>query len=187
METSTSSDSGDASLRRALWEEANRVVIDSAYSGRAHQLLGTRWEKLNLWLGIPATVLSTVLAGGAGVTALVGTRTWITATLALVAAALSASRSFLRPEENAELHGLKGDRFISLRNDAIRFQQVDLRSGVSTDALSDRSKNLSLRRNALRETPPRHIPRWAYEMAKQNIQAGESDYENDSLWEESPF
>src|SRR5438876_7074637 len=90
----------EKALRRALWEEANRVIIDSTYSGRAHQLLGTRWERVNTLLGVPTTVLSAVLAAGAGVTVLVGSRTWITATLALVAAALSASRSFLRPEEN---------------------------------------------------------------------------------------
>src|SRR2546430_911561 len=77
---------------------------------------------------------------GAGVPVWVATAAWTTATLALVAAALSASRSFLRPEENAELHGLKGDRFISLRNDAIRFQQIDLRSSLSLDALNDRGR-----------------------------------------------
>ena len=176
----------EAELRRALWEEANRVIIDSAYSGRAHQLLGSRWERVNTWLGVPTTVLSAVLAAGAGVTVLVGSRTWITATLALIAAGLSASRSFLRPDENAELHGLKGDRFINLRNDAIRYQQIDLRSSLSIDALNDRGRVLSERRNALREAPPRHIPRWAYDAAKKSIEAGESGYENDPLWQEPP-
>jgi hypothetical protein len=170
-----------------MWEDANRVIVDATYSGRAHQLIGTRWDRINRWLGVPAAVLSAFLAGGAGVTALVGTETWITATLALVAAGLAAARSFLRPDETAELYGLKGDRFISLRNDAQRFQQIDLRSSLSLDALNDRSKNLSERRNTLREQPPHHIPRWAYEKTKKSIEAGESGYENDPLWLKAPF
>jgi len=94
-------------FRKALWDQANGVVIDATYSGRSHQYMGTRWVKINHWLGIPAVVLSATLAGGAGVTAILGADSWITATLALVAAGLSAARAFLRPVENAELHGVR--------------------------------------------------------------------------------
>lgn len=189
MGTRNSQSSGldEKSRRQALWDEANRVVIDATYSGRSHQLMGTTWEKIDRWIGLPSTILSSILAGGAGITALADADTWITATLALVAAILSAVRSFLRSEENADAHGLKGDRFISLRNDAISFQEVDLHSSLSLDALTDRSKNLSERRNALREAPPRHLPRWVYEKTKTSIQNGESDYEDDHLWREGPF
>jgi hypothetical protein len=177
---------GGDELRRALWQEANRVIIDSTYSGREHQAVGNRWEVINRWLGVPAAVAGALVAGGAAVSALTGGDKGLTATLALIAAGLSAARTFLRPDEIAEGHGLKGDRFISLANDARTFQQLDLRSSLSDDALRDRCDHLSKRRNELRESPPRHLPAWAYKKAKDGIAAGESDYENDPLWLEYP-
>jgi hypothetical protein len=177
--------SGDE-LRRALWQEASRVIIDSTYSGREHQAVGNRWEVINRWLGIPAAVVGALAGAGAAVSALTNGAKALTAMLALVAAGLSAARTFLRPDETAEAHGLKGDRFISLRNDAQSFQHVDLRSSLSDDALRDRCAQLCERRNVLRESPPRHLPAWAYKKAKDGIAAGESGYENDPLWEEYP-
>lgn len=182
-----STSQSEQNLRKALWEEANRVVIDATYSGRAHQMMGTDWNGINRFLGLPAVILSTLLAGGAGVTILVGVHKWIPATLALVSAGLTAARSFLRADETAEQNGLKGDRLINLRNDAIRFQQIDLLSSLSLDALSDRCKILSERRNSFREQPPRHIPKSVYERVKKSIESGESDYENDRLWQQGPF
>ena len=119
---------------------AGNPGTSATYSGRSHQALGTSWERIDHWLGIPAVVLSAFLAGGAGVTALVGADSWITATLALVAAGLTGARTFLRPDDRADLHGLKGDGLISLRNDALLFQDVDLRS----DAGSSRGSRTSL-------------------------------------------
>lgn len=177
---------GGNPLGKALWEEANRVIIDSTYSGREHQAVGNRWEVFNRWLGLPAAVVGALLAAGAAVSVLTGGDKEVTAALALVAAALSAARTFLRPDEVAEGHGLKGDRFMSLRNDALHFQQVDLRSSLSEDALRDRLEHLNKRRNELREAPPRHLPEWAYKKAKDGISKGQSGYDNDPLWQEYP-
>lgn len=174
----------DDELRRALWEEANRIIIDSTYSGREHQAVGNRWDGIGRWLGVPSVIASAIVAGGATVTALLETNKYLTAGLAAVAAALSATISFLRPDDRADAHGLKGDQFISLSNDARRFQQLDLRSSLSDQELRDRCEQLSKRRNELREAPPRHLPRWAYRAAKDGIAAGESSYENDPLWQE---
>jgi hypothetical protein len=173
-------------FRRALWEQASGIVIDATYSGRSHQALGTRWARINHWLGVPAVVLSAFLAGGAGVTALTGAESWITATLALIAAGLSAARGFLRPDENADLHGLKGDRFISLKNDALLFQDVELRSDRSDEDLQQALRELADRRNNLRESPPRHISHKVYEATKESIERGESSYVGDPLWRDYP-
>ncbi len=182
----TDDQSGLSDLRKALWEQANSIVIDVTYSGRSHQALGTKWDGIDRWIGVPAVVLSAFLAGGAGVTAILGADSWITATLALVAAGLTAARSFLRPDEEADLHGLKGDRFISLRNDALLFQDVDLRSDASDAELTTALKELNDRRKDLRESPPRHIPRKVYEKTKRSIASGESSYEDDPLYREPP-
>ena len=40
------------------------------------------------------------------------------------------------------------------------------------------------RYNALTETPPRRIPKWACERAKKGIEGGEASYENDPVWKE---
>src|ERR1700731_263555 len=137
----------DTATISALWEDANRVIIDATYSGRSHQSMGVFWDKLNRWIGIPSVVLGALLASGAGITAIAGTHRWITATLALISAVLVSLKGFLKPEENADLHGLKGDRYISLRNDALTFQRVDLRSDLEIDILANQGKELNKRRN----------------------------------------
>lgn len=180
-------DADERRLRKAMWEEANRIIIDSTYSGRSHQAMGVRWEAIDRLTGVPATVLSSLGAAAAAVNALAHGRAWVTAALALAAAVLSGARSFLKSDEAANAHGLKGDRLISLKSDAVRFQQVDLASSLSLELLQDRLTDLDARRNALRETQPRHIPRKVYARTKKNIEAGESDYDNDHLWQESPY
>ena len=180
----TNRDKDETAIIAALWEDANRVIIDSTYSGRSHQFMGVFWDKLNRWIGIPSVVLGALLASGAGITAIAGTHRWITATLALISALLVSLKGFLKPEENANLHGVKGDRYISLRNDALTFQRVDLRSNLGLDVLVSRGKELNKRRNALREEPPSHIYTSVYEKTKDSIKRGESDYENDPLWKE---
>jgi hypothetical protein len=175
-------DKDETATVKALWEDANRVIIDSTYSGRSHQAMGVFWDKLNRWLGIPSVVLSALLASGAGITAIAGAHRWITATLALISALLVSLRGFLKPEENADLHGLKGDRYISLRNDALTFQQVDLKSDLDIDVLVNRGKDLNKRRNGLREELPRHIYKSVYKKTKASIERGESNYEDDPLW-----
>jgi len=180
----TERDMEERAIVVALWEDANRVVIDSTYSGRSHQAMGVRWDKINRWLGIPSVALSALLAGSAGISAIAGAHSWITAMLALISALLVSVKGFLKPEDNANLHGLKGDRYLSLRNDALTFQQIDLRSDLGVDVLTNRGKDLNKRRNGLREEPPRHIYRSVYETTKKSIDRGESNYENDPLWRE---
>jgi len=183
----TTGDKDETATFKALWEDANRVIIDSTYSGRSHQSMGVFWDKLNRWIGIPSVVLGALLASGAGITAIVGAHRWITAALALISALLVSLKGFLKPEENADLHGHKGDRYISLRNDALTFQRVDLISGLDIDVLEGRGKELNKRRNGLREEPPRHIYKSVYKKTKESIERGESDYENDPLWKEPEF
>ena len=132
----------------------------------------------------PSVVLGALLASGAGITAIAGTYRWITATLALISALLSSLKGFLKSDENVNLHGVKGDRYISLRNDALTFQRVDLRSDLGVDILVSRGKELNKRLNALREETPSYIYKSVYEKTKESIKSGESAYENDPLWKE---
>jgi hypothetical protein len=177
-------DSDESNLRQALDVEAKRLIVDTTYTGRGHQAAGRRLVRLNHWLGLPTAIATTVLASGAGVTALLNKEAWITASLALLAATTSACHGFLRPAEQAEAHALKGNRFIALRNEARVFRELDVRSGLSHEKLSERLKDLRRRYAELNEAAPLLIPQRDYEAAKRSIVAGESRYEGDPVWEE---
>lgn len=177
-------DSDQAARHQALNTEAKRLLVDCTYTGRGHQAAGRRWSVWNNRLGLPTAIASTLLAGGAGLSAVVDRQPWITATLAVLAAMTSAAHGFLRPGEIAQEHSLKGNRFIALRNDARLFREIDLRSGLSEQELAVRLRDLRQRYHDLNETPPLHIPRQDYLAAKQSIESGESNYENDPLWKE---
>lgn len=105
---------GDA-FRKALWEEANRVIIDATYSGREHQAVGNRWEVINRWLGIPAVVASAFLAAGAAVSALTGGNDRTTQEFATVAAiSLTGIQPLPHPSEELP-RVVDGERGVAAR------------------------------------------------------------------------
>ncbi len=181
---STSAPSDEARLREAIDDEASRLIEDCLHTGRNHQEAGRRWAGINTWLGVPSAMATTVLAGGAGISALIDQQPGITALLALTAAALSAARGFLRPGESSEAYSLKGNRFIALRNDARLFQQIDLRSSQPVEELAGRVKELRKRYADLNEAPPLVIQRRDYLKARQSIESGESTYMVDAKHKE---
>lgn len=168
-----------ADILVALRDEADRLIEDSLHTGRNHQEAGRRWAVINNWLGLPATIATTLLAGGAGISAILNQQPVVTALLALSAAALSAARGFLRPSESAEAYSLKGNRFIALRNDARLFRDLDLKRGLDAEELVVRIKELRTRYADLNETPPLVVQRRDYLRARKSIEAGESEYEVD--------
>ncbi len=91
---------------------------------------------------------------------------------------------FFKTEELTQSHALKGNQYLSLRNEARLFKDLDLLADFSAEELQARFKDLWQRYNALNELPPLRYSRNSYEVAKRNIAAGEQDYENDPLWKE---
>ncbi|MDP9357504.1 MAG: SLATT domain-containing protein [Chloroflexota bacterium] len=174
----------DADLRGALNDEAKRLILDAAYSGRGHMEAAAFWQLWDSRLGLPATLLSTLLAAGASVAALLKSQPELTAGLAGLAALLNAARAFLQPREKAQGHGLKGNKYITIRNEARLIREIDLRSGLAAEELCARIKALRGRYAELKESDPLVIPRGAYEKAKRGIEAGESSYDNDPIWKE---
>ena len=117
--------SDDNAVRRAIRDEAKRLIIDCTYTGRGHQIAGQYWAGFNAWLGLPSAAASALIATGGGQRhsrPRPSSHCWPSA--AFSGADLGAR--FFHPDKLAEDHGLKGDRFISLRNDARLFLQVDL-------------------------------------------------------------
>lgn len=171
-------------LLRGLRDEAKRLYVDATYSGRGHLQSCARWQQWDTRLGVPATIMSSILAAGAAVSALVEGTPLVTAGLAGSAAVLNGLRSFLQPDVKAQSHGVKGNQFLAIRNDARTFLEIDLCTGQPQDELVSNSKELRRRYNELKQTDPQLIPRGDYEAAKRNIDAGESSYTTDPLWQE---
>ncbi len=174
----------DQKLRQALFIEAKKLIVTATYAGQGHLEESTRWVWWDAWLGVPATLGTTLLAAGASVSALLDAQPLVTATIALLATACSTVRVFFKTEDLTQSHGLKGNQYLSLRNEARIFKDLDLLAAVSAEELQARLKDLWQRYNALNELPPLRYSRNSYEGAKRNIAAGEQDYENDPLWKE---
>ncbi len=175
---------GSSHLQDALNREAKRLIVDCTYSGRSHQTAGRRLATLNTWLGGSSTVVSAALSSAAGFTAIFGNQKVLAGALALLAAVLTGLQGYLRFDRHADEHGLKGDRYISLRNDARMFREIDTHLQLTDEERSQRLRDLRQRYNDLNESPPRHIQQNDYERAKQSIAKGESNYEDDPVWKE---
>ncbi len=174
----------ESKLRQGLKNEAKRLYVDATYSGRGHMQSCSRWQKWNTLLGVPATILSSILAGGAAVSALIEGTPITTAILAGSAAVLNGVKSFLQPEVKSQAHGVKGNQYLAIRSEARSFFEIDLHADIPTDELRSNIKELRRRYNELKQTDPQLISRGDYEAAKRNIEAGESSYTDDPLWKE---
>jgi hypothetical protein len=175
---------GARTIHRSLIEEAQKLIIDSTYTGRGHHVAGARWLVIHQWLGIPASILTTVLAGSAALSALLKWNAYFTAALALIATIASAANAFLQPSEKADAHTRKGNQSMEIRDAARFFKDVDLLSGQSDELLAAKFRKLRASYHAMNDVAPLQIPRWAYTIAQKNIADGESDYANDHLWQE---
>lgn len=165
-----------AELRQSLSDEAERFIEDSLHTGRNNQAAGRWWSGFNTWVGVPGEIAATILAGGAGISALLDQQPIVTASLAVVSAALGAVHAFLKPGEKADAYTLKGNRFIALRNETRLFRDLDLKTAASDDELVVRMRELRKRYAELNEVPPLVVEDRHYQRAKKSIEAGESDY-----------
>jgi len=149
----------DQKLRQALFIEAKKLIVTATYAGQGHLEESTRWVWWDAWLGVPATLGTTLLAAGASVSALLDAQPLVTATIALLATACSTVRVFFKTEDLTQSHGLKGNQYLSLRNEARIFKDLDLLAAVSAEELQAASKtsgsaithSTSCRRCATRE------------------------------------
>jgi len=175
-------------LRRSLWKGASEIIVDTTWTARSFQIAAGEWSKVALLLGLPANVIGTVTAAGAGAAAIFLHTPAVTATLALIAAVLAGVKAAMKPEDTYQGYALKGSAYLALRNDTRHFRNVRLRlPAVPIGELESELKALNARLNALVQQPPLRSPSWAYNRAKRSVEAGESDYTPDHFWEEPPF
>ena len=185
MSTVTShSEKMPAELLQGLKSQAKMIYIDAAYSGKGHLNAAEKWQRRSTWLGVPATAASSFLAAGAAVSALLDGVPWVTAILAGGSAVLTGLKTFLQPEEKANSHGAKGNQYLAIRNDARAFLEIDVRAGLPKDQLVNSIKDLRRRYNDLLQADPQLSEPDAFEKARRGIEAGETSYKDDPLWQE---
>lgn len=149
--------------------EAKRIEEDSLYSAKGHFIAGGCWAKVNFWLGVISAILSAV----AGASAL-DNHNIIAGTLAILVAVLSATITFINPNERATAHHRAGNRYNALRNDARIFSEIEVAVADHKKSIED-LKKLNDRRNKLNSESPQ-IPKWAFKKARKGIEEGEAQY-----------
>lgn len=159
-------------IKHAIITEAHRIEEDSLHSMKGHFNAGALWAKVHLILGIP----SVVLAAWAGLEAFADNPAW-TATLALLSASLTATITFLHPQQTADNYKNAGREYNRLKNQSRRFREIEVLA-AGDQSLVNRLTELAKQRDELNSSSP-DIPRWAYEKAKKDIDTGRATYRVD--------
>ena len=163
----------DQSLLAALRREAERIEEDATYSSKSHFNAEDTWVRRHYWLGIPATALAAI----AGAALSKSQPEWASA-LTLLASLLTGLMTFLKPNERAAVHRAAAGQFLTLKNDARLFREVELLQTAQAAELPEKLKALSSTRNELNQKSP-SIPRGAFVAARKGIEEGEATHKVD--------
>lgn len=148
--------------------ELLRMEEDCTHSGKAHFNAADRWTWWNYAFGIPSVALSA--AAGA---AFFQDYAVIAGAMSSAVTVLTALMTFLKPSEKAADHKSSGDQYLSLRNDARVFREIEL-TQVGDDAAAIAGMNgFTTRRNELNQASPAFAKR-DFRRAKKGIDRGEA-------------
>ena len=154
-------------VRTGLSKEAERIEEDALFSGKGHYNACGPWQSLHRRLGSLSAILSVIAAG---VASQQGAPPLVVVALSVLAAALTAVVTFLKPNEEAERHRRAGDAHLAIKNRARIFRTVELEAdGAEEGKLVDALKSLSGDLDAARDAAP-PIPEEAYRKAKREIE-----------------
>jgi hypothetical protein len=153
--------------RGEIIREAKRLEETTLYSMKGHHCAARRRGGMNLWLGIPAVIISAVVGAAAfsqyskdyprlGIVA---------GFLAISGAVLSGVTTFLNPNDKENAHVTAAHAFDTLNNDCRLFWSIDCWREDSEEILTSKLRELVDRKNELNSNSPQ-IPPWAYKQAK---------------------
>jgi hypothetical protein len=169
---------------QAIIHEAKRISEDTIYCYAGHSQAARRWDEINLWLGIPTTIIAAItgvtsLSSNSSSPAILGlSANVLVGVLAFLVAAISGLSTFLDPKNQASKHYLAAVAYLALHNDVRIFYQIDCLSGQPTSELAEQIKKLSARLNDL-DNQPLIIPRWAQNAGNKMIKSGAYNYKID--------
>ena len=142
-------------ILEVISREATAIEKEAAIAAYAHFLSGRRWDKTQLTLGIPSTILAAV----AGVTAFTELPSYITGGVAMLVAALSGLSTFLSAGDRAAAHRSANTTFSEIRREASLLCDVDtqlVKEGDEDAAkqLADRLRELTKKIKAADQNAP---------------------------------
>ena len=153
--------------------EAKRIHESAVYCSQGQLEAAKRWRAWH-WSG-------GILAAGLGTLGAVRTFADCSAVLAgsltVIGAIVAATMTGVRPDKFAERAQTSGNDYVSLRNDARRFVNIDLPTSAVADS-RDLLEELANRASQLDHAAD-PIPKRAYERARKNISSGGQDFEVD--------
>ena len=156
----------------AIKLEALRIEESTKYSAKSHFEASRLWDISNLVMGSFATVFA-VLAANV-------TRSYpsIATSLTVSTAILTGLMTFMRVGDRAATHKKSGDQLHGLMYEVGFFIRVTLVGANDLAGTEKQLKAFSDRLISLNRLSP-SPPRWAYELAKKGIAAGETDFSVD--------
>ena len=164
-------------IKDNILKEARRIEEDSLCSAKGHFVVANFWMNFHLWIGVPTAILAAI--AGASALSQFDNHNIIAGILAIVVTALTAVTTFLNPNEKANSHQNAGNKFISLRNKARIFCEIDCCEEDSDQELAKQLKELAKQRDELNQDSPL-IPIRAYKKARKGIEEGEAEYKVDA-------
>jgi hypothetical protein len=127
-------------IKQRIKEEAQEIEQDCTLLCTDHYYAAGRWDRVNLFLGIPATVLAGITSVAALSDIAGKNKDIVTGLLAIVVAALSALTTFLNPSEKANSHKSASSNYEALRVKANLLKDIDLSADYA--ALEDSTKEI---------------------------------------------
>lgn len=161
----------DAIKRQAMADELHRIEESCKYSAQIQFEQTKQWRAVNLWLGLPASVLAAV----AGATALADTAGRIAAgIIALVAAGFGAVLTTVNAAHRMNRASSAANAYLEIQTAARQAREIDLPTWELDEARAVLGE-LTARRDEQNKTaePPN---RRAYRRAQKNIASGGQSY-----------
>ncbi|AZG76315.1 SLATT domain-containing protein [Methylocystis rosea] len=164
------SDQKLAATLQAITAEFRRIEEDCIHSGKAHFNAAARWNRYNYLLGLPSVVLSA--AAGA---AFFKDYPIAAGAMATTVSVLTGLMTFLKPSKIAGAHKNSGDQYLSLRNDARVFREIQLPQATTAQAATEAISSFTSRRNELNQASLQ-FSRRDFEKARKGISQGEATH-----------
>jgi hypothetical protein len=156
-----------------LIAEVRTVETDALYTSQTNFVQATFFDRLNFWLGIPATI-----AAAAAATSIMADWSNVAAGIfALLAALLAAVQTFVAPERRATEHKQQGVAYRQLQGDARVFRTVDY---AQMDAAARRMRLDELVRRRTELNVRNRPNERAFKKAQKKIASGDLRYDVES-------
>lgn len=165
-------------VKKRLSDEAERIEEDAEHSSKGHYNAAGPWQAAHLLLGVLSAILSAVAAGVAAQKG--ADLTTVVVGVSLAAGALTATVTFLKPNEQSDRHRRAGDRYLDVKNRARFCRTVEMEATSATEPkLIESLRAIQVDLASARTAAPL-IPEWAYRKARKGIAEGQAKHRVDT-------